>query len=73
MINHRAECRECRRVWRENCEDCLHDDVARHRRETGHHQIDMTITQEQDNISMWELRELTARAGQILYGGRRGW
>lgn len=51
------------KVWHYLCEECAQELLERHRRETGHTDLNLAVTREG---SMQDLRRQIRRAGQVL-------
>lgn len=56
------------KVWRYLCEDCAQEMLERHRRETGHADLNLSVARD---VSLPDLRRRVQRAGQVLI--RQGW
>lgn len=56
------------KVWRWLCECCAQECLDNHRRDTGHTDLNLSVTSE---VTMPDLRRRIRRAGQVLI--RQGW
>jgi hypothetical protein len=51
------------KVWRYLCEDCAQEQLEKHRKETGHKDLNLKVASE---VTMNDLRRKIRRAEQVL-------